>query len=104
MNFKQYVYFRCSSWVAVKTALFELFLKRNGLGNGEHPVKWFEAQEQAFLAENGLEATNPRYFIGDGFPPCPEHGEPVLPDENDNCSLCGKHSASRLNDKGEWDV
>lgn len=31
----------------------------------------------------------------EGFPLCPEWKEKVLPDEDDLCSLCGKHSASQ---------
>ncbi|MFA5048618.1 MAG: hypothetical protein WC516_06360 [Patescibacteria group bacterium] len=42
-------------------------------------------------------------YDNEGFPLCPKYGEKVLPDENDKCSLCGCHSASKLNEKGEWE-
>jgi hypothetical protein len=63
MNFKQYVYFRCTSWNAFKTALFQHHIERQHDYRINHPVEWFEKQEQVFLQANGFEPTPERYQI-----------------------------------------
>lgn len=40
--------------------------------------------------------------LASAFPLCPIYKEQVLPDENDLCSLCGTHSASELDERGEY--